>query len=125
VFIHAACAYFESGASSRMQLVTATTAFDNRKCAGGYMIRLCVALLLALGITAAPASAQTRAEVYDRIEMLHGEADAFVVAFGILTEGFRDGVVDVIAHLGDYPFPVESNGELYDRPKAQAKSPKS
>jgi hypothetical protein len=79
------------------------------------MIRLCVALLLALGITAhAPASAQTRAEVYDRIEMLHGEADAFVVAFEILTEGFREGVVDGIARLGDYPFPVEANGELYD-----------
>ena len=79
------------------------------------MIRLCVALLIALGITAhAPVSAQTRAEVIDRIEMLHGEADAFVVAFDILTEGFRDGAIDGIARLGNYPFPVEANGELYD-----------
>jgi len=79
------------------------------------MIRLCVALLLALGLTAhAPASAQSRAEVIERIEMLHGEADAFVDAFEILTNEFRMGTVDGIARLGDYPFPVEANGELYD-----------
>lgn len=79
------------------------------------MIRLCVTLLLALGITAhAPAAAQTRAEVIERIEMLHGEAEAFVHAFEIVTNGFRDGAIDAIVLFADYPLTVEANGELYD-----------
>lgn len=79
------------------------------------MIRICAAALLALAFALqAPASAQTRDEVLDRIEMLHGESKAFVEVFEILTQEFRNGAIDGIALLGSYPMVVEANGEVYD-----------
>ncbi len=76
--------------------------------------RLSAAFLLLPLILAGPAAAQSDDAVYDRVEQLHGNADAFDTAWDKLTEAMGDGDAAGVAALGEYPLRVNANGESYD-----------
>ena len=73
---------------------------------------LCLAAVLALA--ASPAAVATEEEVYGQIEALHGDADAFGEAFGLLQDAMMFGDPVTVADLGAYPLTVAANGEVYD-----------
>ncbi|HTO32120.1 MAG TPA: hypothetical protein VL202_13210 [Pararhizobium sp.] len=81
--------------------------------------RLSAALFLLPLALAVPAAAQSEDAVYDRIEQLHGNADAFDTAWEKLTEAMGDGDAAGVAALGEYPLRVNANGESYDIGDAQ------
>lgn len=78
-----------------------------------------VLFALALTVFAAPAHAQTDADVMDQIETLHGQSQEFVEAFEMLRESFYSGDAGTLADLAVYPLTVQANGEIYDVATAQ------
>lgn len=78
------------------------------------MKRLVVLIALGLAAVATQASAQTEAEVAERIEALHGDSDGFTEALDLLQEAMRYGDPVTVAQLASYPLTVEANGEVYD-----------
>ena len=71
-------------------------------------------LVLPFALFPLPAAAQSDDAVYDRIEQLHGNADAFEQAWNSLTEAMENGDGTAIAALSEYPLRVNANGESYD-----------
>lgn len=59
----------------------------------------------------APAAAQSVEEVDARIEMLHGGAENFAVAFEVLQERVAAGDAETVAALVSYPLTVSINGQ--------------
>lgn len=77
------------------------------------------AACLAATLLAAPAFAQSEEQVMAQIESIHGDAEGFGEAFGLLQDAFLFGDPTTIADLGLYPMMVNANGETYDILEAQ------
>lgn len=73
-----------------------------------------IAFALLTTFAATPAFAQSEEAVMESIENIHGDAEGFGEAFGLLQDAFLFGDPTTIADLGIYPFEVSANGELYD-----------
>jgi hypothetical protein len=67
----------------------------------------------------APAFAQSEEDVLAQIEELHGLSTEFGEAFAQLQDSFLFGDPSGFASLGEYPLPVQANGEAYDLLEAQ------
>lgn len=67
----------------------------------------------------APAFAQSEEDVMAQIENLHGMSVEFGEAFGQVQDAFLFGDPSALASLGEYPLPVQANGEAYDLLEAQ------
>lgn len=89
------------------------------------MSRLPAALLLAGAVVfgapllSAGAIAQSENEVYNTIEELHGNAEAFDRPLRQLVLAMRSGDAETIAGLAEYPLTVKANGETYDVENAE------
>lgn len=70
--------------------------------------------LVAVLSSALPTYAQSRDQVRERIEALHGNSEGFDESFKLLTEAMRYGDPVTVANLGSYPLTVNANGESYD-----------
>lgn len=77
------------------------------------------AACLAATLLAVPAFAQSEEQVMAQIESIHGDAEGFGEAFGLLQDAFLFGDPTTIADLGLYPMTVNANGETYDILEAQ------
>lgn len=77
-------------------------------------MRLFILPVLALLPLATPAMAQTREEVLDRIESIHGDSALFLEAFDALQQAFVDNDVETIASYGLYPLDVRVGDEEYE-----------
>lgn len=77
------------------------------------------AATFAVLVVATPAWAQSEEDVSRQIETLHGMSEEFGATFGRLQDAFLFGDPAGIADLGEYPLPVQANGEAYDLLEAQ------
>ncbi|WP_108398763.1 hypothetical protein [Devosia submarina] len=68
---------------------------------------------------ATPVWAQSEEDILAKIEELHGLSEEFGEAFGQLQDAFLFDDPSGLASLGEYPLPVEANGEAYDLLEAQ------
>ena len=82
-------------------------------------LAILAAACLAATLLAAPAFAQSEEQVMAQIESIHGDAEGFGEAFGLLQDAFLFGDPTTIADLGLYPMTVNANGETYDILEAQ------
>lgn len=82
-------------------------------------LAILAAACLAATLLAAPAFAQSEEQVMAQIESIHGDAEGFGEAFGLLQDAFLFGDPTTIADLGLYPMMVNANGETYDILEAQ------
>lgn len=82
-------------------------------------LAILAAACLAATLLAAPAFAQSEEQVVAQIESIHGDAEGFGEAFGLLQDAFLFGDPTTIADLGLYPMMVNANGETYDILEAQ------
>lgn len=73
-----------------------------------------LAAAFALTLLAVPALAQSEEDMMGQIESIHGDAEGFGEAFGLLQDAFLFGDPAAIADLGAYPLTVSANGEVYD-----------
>jgi hypothetical protein len=79
---------------------------------------LALAALASLAL-AAPVFAQSEEDILAQIEDLHGLSEQFGEAFGQLQDSFLFDDPSGFASLGEYPLPVQANGEAYDLLEAQ------
>ena len=82
-------------------------------------LTILIASTIACLAFAAPALAQGEEEVMGQIEDLHGMSIEFGEAFAELQDAFLFGDPSGMASLGEYPLPVQANGEAYDLLEAQ------
>ncbi len=80
---------------------------------------LFAAAAIAFATLTGPTLAQSEEDVLERIEALHGMSTEFGEAFGQLQDSFLFGDPAGFASLGEYPLPVQANGEAYDLLEAQ------
>ena len=70
--------------------------------------------VVAVAFASLPACAASEEEVFARIESLHGDAEGFGEAFGLLQQAMMFGDPVTVADLAAYPLQVAANGEVYD-----------
>ncbi|MEK1931564.1 MAG: hypothetical protein AAAC47_17650 [Pararhizobium sp.] len=79
-----------------------------------YLKTAAMLLTAALMLMPVSAAAQSDEEVYNRIEVLHGNAGDLAEPLLSLTEAMGNDDAATIASLAEYPLRVAANGESYD-----------
>jgi len=76
-------------------------------------------IAVAAAFSSLPAHADQDTDVFNRIEELHGNAQAFEEAFYRLTQALNNDDAAELAGISNFPLRVQANGESYDVLEAQ------